>query len=85
MTQKEKPPFKFTKFSDEQIASFKRDGFLVVPGKDLFYEEQIADLLKYTAEIEGWKETPGKWMMYYSKSVKDDKTRILHRIENFFF
>jgi hypothetical protein len=36
--------------------------------------------------VETWPETPGKWMMYYSKSLRqdDEGRRLLHRLENFF-
>jgi len=73
-------------FTDEQIANWHRDGYLVLSqenGNCYFNEEQIKHLLEWTKEIEEWPETPGKWMKYYETSKKDG-SRILQRIEDFF-
>jgi hypothetical protein len=70
--------------SPEQLAAWKRDGFLAIKAEDFWSHDDIENLKKWTAEVETWPETPGKWMMYYSKSLKDDNTRLLHRLENFF-
>jgi len=74
---------KVTTWSEEQLASWERDGFLIVRHEQIFTPEQVDDLVKWTGEIEQWPETPGKWMMYFSKSLRDE-SRLLHRIENFF-
>jgi len=74
----------FKPLSEEQLASWNRDGFLLLRAADLWEsKEQIDELVKWTDDLCTWKETPGKWMMYFSKSLKDN-SRILHRIENFF-
>jgi len=72
-----------TTLSPEQLASWKRDGFLFIKAEDFWAPEQIENLKKWTAEAETWPETPGKWMMYFGKSLKDE-SRLLHRMENFF-
>jgi hypothetical protein len=74
---------KLESLSDAQLASWDRDGFLAIKGTDLFTPEQIQQLTQWTTDVEQWPETPGKWMKYFSKSVKDD-SRLLHRVENFF-
>jgi len=74
---------KIAKFTDEQMESWKRDGFLVVRATEIFEPETVKNLISYTDDIGTWPETPGKWMSYFSKSVKDE-TRLLHRVENFF-
>jgi ectoine hydroxylase-related dioxygenase (phytanoyl-CoA dioxygenase family) len=66
--------------SDEQVAQFHRDGFLVVRG--MYSADEVADIGDWTDEVAGYPEVPGKYMMYYEKS-QDDGSRILCRIENF--
>jgi len=79
-----KTPDRFKPFSEEQLAAWNRDGYLVIRGEDIWTSVgDIDNLTKWTEDISSWPETPGKWMMYYSNSVKD-KTRLLHRVENFF-
>jgi len=74
----------FRPFSDEQLAAWDRDGFLVVRADELWTSsEDVQKLVLWTDELASWRETPGKWMMYFAESLKD-KTRLLHRIENFF-
>jgi len=74
----------FRPFSEEQLAAWRRDGYLVIRGEDIWTSVgDIDNLAKWTEEISSWPEAPGKWMKYYSNSVKD-KTRLLHRVENFF-
>jgi hypothetical protein len=69
-----------------QLESWKRDGFLYIKAQDFWTPQQIENLKKWTADVETWTETPGKWMMYFSKSVRqdDEGRRLLHRLENFF-
>ncbi len=68
--------------SDEQVAQFRRDGFLVVRG--MFSEQEMAEIAAWTDEVEGWPEVPGKYMMYFEKSLRDPQQRILNRLENFY-
>ena len=66
--------------SDEQVAQFERDGFLVVRG--MYSPEEVADISEWTDAVANYPEVPGKYMMYFEKSRVDD-SRILCRIENF--
>jgi len=67
--------------SDEQIASFHRDGFVIVPG---FYDRVV------TAQVDGWvnelaelPEVPGKHWVYREESLKEPGRRLVQRIEKF--
>ena len=66
--------------SGEQAAQFHRDGFLLVRG--MYSEQEVADISRWTEEVAGWPEIPGKYMMYFEES-QSDGSRILCRIENF--
>lgn len=73
------------KLSEEQVANFQRDGFLIVKAADFWGEnaDQICkDIQTACIEMDSWPETPGKWMKYFEKSKVDD-SRILQRIEYF--
>lgn len=63
----------------EQIASFQRDGYLVVRG---LFNPYLPELLSWTQEVTDLPEVPGKYMMYFEKS-KLDESRIISRIEDF--
>jgi ectoine hydroxylase-related dioxygenase (phytanoyl-CoA dioxygenase family) len=71
-----------TVLSDEQIADFRRDGFLVVRG--MIGAEEMRDIAAWTDEVENWPEVPGAHMMYFEQSLKGDGRRILNRLENFY-
>lgn len=66
--------------SQEQVANFHRDGFVVVRG--LYSAEEIRQISDWTDEVAAFPETPGKHMMYFESS-QEDGARILCRIENF--
>lgn len=66
--------------TDEQVAQFKRDGFLVVRG--MYSADEVAEIGAWTDEVANYPEVPGKYMMYFEKS-RSDGSRILCRIENF--
>jgi len=67
--------------SPAQIADFNRDGFLYVPAA--FSSAETSDITKWTAEVQGWKEVPGRHMAYYEDSLREPGKRVLQRIENF--
>ena len=67
-------------FSDDDLAAYRRDGFIVVRG--LFDAAAMRDIARWTDEIEGWPETPGKWMKYFDDSLKRPGERVLNRVEN---
>jgi hypothetical protein len=68
--------------TEEQVATFRRDGFLVVRG--MFGRDEMADIAAWTDEVEAWPETAGRHMMYFEESLKGDNARILNRLENFY-
>jgi len=66
--------------SEQQIAQFHRDGFLVVRG--MYSPQEVEAISQWTDDVAAWPETPGKCMMYFEES-QDDGSRLLCRIENF--
>lgn len=68
--------------SDQQISDFKRDGFVVVRG--MFDADDMKEIARWTDEVENYPETPGKFMMYFEKSLKNGADRLLNRLENFY-
>jgi 2-aminoethylphosphonate dioxygenase len=73
-----KPSF----LSAQQLADYRRDGFLVCRG--LFGPDEVARLRQATVEVQGWPERPGVWMVYGEKSLQDSERRLINRIENFY-
>jgi len=65
---------------DEQIAAFRRDGFVVVPA--LFGASTMVDIAAWANEVQGWPEMPGRHMMYFEESLTSAGQRILNRVEN---
>jgi hypothetical protein len=65
----------------EQIAAFRRDGFVFVPR---FYDaSQIARITWWTDAIAKWPEKPGRHMVYTEDSLRKPRRRVIQRIENF--
>jgi len=64
-----------------QLASYARDGFLVVPG--LFDPAEAARLAAWTDEVTAWPETPGRHMVYWEAHRHEPGRRVRSRIENF--
>jgi hypothetical protein len=67
--------------SSAQLAAYGRDGFLVCRG--LFDPDEVADLRRFTAEVQAWPEVPGTWMVYGEPSLREPGRRLVNRIENF--
>ena len=65
----------------EQIEQFQRDGYLVVRKRYDAEQMRLAD--RWTDEIVGLPEVPGRHMVYYEDSLKEAGRRVLSRIENF--
>ena len=61
-----------------QVASFQRDGFLVV--RRLFGASDMAEIRRWTDEVQRWPETAGRHMMYFEQSNAGQ--RLLNRLEN---
>jgi hypothetical protein len=64
--------------SREQIATFRRDGFVIVP--QLIDADRMAGIRKWTDDVQAWPETPGKWMKYFEQEAGGP--RLLNRIED---
>jgi hypothetical protein len=69
-------------FSDDHIAGFDFDGFMVCRG--LLGPEEVCRVSDWSDEVESWPEVPGKYMMYFEKSLLEPGRRIINRIENFY-
>ncbi len=68
-------------FTDDQIAAFARDGFVVLRG--LYDAAAMAEITAWTDDIQGRPETAGMWMKYFDQSLAEPGERILNRVENF--
>ena len=68
--------------SAQQVADYRRDGFLVCRG--LFGPDEVARLCEATDEVQAWPEQPGVWMVYGEKSLQDPDRRLINRVENFY-
>ena len=64
----------------DQIRRFRQDGYLLVPG--LYDAAEMAEITRWTEDVSGTPEEPGRDMKYFENSQADD-SRILSRIENF--
>jgi ectoine hydroxylase-related dioxygenase (phytanoyl-CoA dioxygenase family) len=67
--------------SVEDIACMQRDGYLVV--RDFFDKDSLAQLLKWTDELEVAPEVSGRHWVYRENSVTAPVRRVIQRIENF--
>jgi hypothetical protein len=65
----------------EELARLQRDGYLVV--RKFFNAEQIAQLLRWTVELETAPELSGRHWVYREDSVSTPGKRVIQRIENF--
>lgn len=68
-------------FTERQVRDFHRDGFLVV--RDMYSQDETADIDRWTDEVAGSPEVPGKYMMYFEPGPDGENSRIISRIENF--
>jgi 2-aminoethylphosphonate dioxygenase len=66
--------------TDERVAEFRRDGFLLLRGA--LAPHEAADLGEWVSDLESRPEAPGRWMKYFERSSADD-ARQLCRVENF--
>jgi 2-aminoethylphosphonate dioxygenase len=65
----------------EERARLERDGYLVV--RDFFGKDSVAELMKWTVELETAPEVPGRHWVYREDSVTVPVRRVIQRIENF--
>lgn len=66
---------------DGSAAHWRRHGWVVL--RDVLSPSETGNLLRWTAEVERWPETPGKWMRYYERRPDRPGERMLARIENY--
>jgi ectoine hydroxylase-related dioxygenase (phytanoyl-CoA dioxygenase family) len=66
--------------SEQQVAQFHRDGYLLVRG--MYSAQEVAEISDWTDEVAGSPEVAGRDWKYFEQSSKDG-SRILCRVENF--
>jgi hypothetical protein len=66
---------------DQQISDFSATAS---SSSRHFGAAEMKDLARWTDEVENYPETPGKFMMYFEKSLKNGQDRLLNRLENFY-
>jgi 2-aminoethylphosphonate dioxygenase len=64
-----------------QIASFQRDGYLLLRG--FFNRDEVAEITRWTEELASAPEEVGRHWVYREASLLDPEDRIIQRIENF--
>ena len=67
--------------TENQVATFKRDGFVVVPGG--FSPEQARTIDTWTRELTALPEEPGKHWVFHEESLKTPGQDLINRIEYF--
>ena len=66
--------------SPQQLNDFERDGFILI--RNAFEAKDIDRIVSWVNEVQGYPEIPGKYMMYFEKSLLESEKRILQRMEN---
>lgn len=64
-----------------EYAQMERDGYVVL--RDFFGVNQVADLQRWTRELETAPEVPGRHWVYHEDSLTEPRRRVIQRIENF--
>src|SRR5262245_23815857 len=67
--------------TSEQVANYHERGWLLA--RNFVAPDEVEALARWTDELAGQPEEPGKQMVYGEASLIDAKTRIIQRIENF--
>ena len=65
----------------DDVARMRRDGYLVV--RNFVSPQQLAELLQWTAQLEGAPEVSGRHWVYREDSMATPGQRVIQRIENF--
>jgi 2-aminoethylphosphonate dioxygenase len=65
----------------DDVARMRRDGYLVV--RNFVSPQQLAELLQWTAQLEGAPEVSGRHWVYREESMTTPGRRVIQRIENF--
>ena len=66
--------------SEQQLQDFARDGFLFL--RKPFDPVEAGRIVSWVDEVQAYPEVPGKYMMYFEKSLLDPQKRLLQRMEN---
>lgn len=83
--------------TQQQIDEFRNDGYLLVPGKQYWTEQELNDIIAGTNLMDDWPDKAGYYMKYYEKAkttasdkvdqnnyvASDNDKKQLQRIENF--
>ena len=64
----------------QHIDDFNRDGFVIVHG--LYAGTELDAIIAWTDEVAAYPEVPGRYMMYFEKSLLQPSQRILSRMED---
>ncbi len=67
-----------TPLTPAQLAAWRRDALLVLPGA--LAGDALRTLHTWIEELQGWPETPGRWMKYFERGTE---ARQLCRVEDF--
>jgi len=65
----------------EQVAAYREQGWLLA--RNFIAAEEVEALARWTDELTGQPEEPGRQMVYGEASLIDASTRIIQRMENF--
>lgn len=68
-------------FSEQELADFKRDGFVIVRG--MYSAGEMRDLARWVDEVASRTEEKGRQMLYFEDSLLEPGKRVLSRIEKF--
>ena len=66
--------------SPQQLHDFERDGFLLI--RKPVESKEIDQVVSWVNEVQAYPEVPGKYMMYFEKSLLESEKRLLQRMEN---
>jgi len=64
---------KHSSLTSEQVASFNRDGLLIMKADEVWTKTELKTLIDQVNEMDTWEDTAGKWMKYYETSLKYKK------------
>lgn len=66
--------------SENDLAQFEEDGWLIV--RHAFDAAEMAQIQAWTDEMVARPEEPGKHWVYHEKSLQDERSDLINRIEN---
>jgi len=70
--------------TEDQLASYDRDGFLLIKAKDVWTPKELKLIIDSVELMKDWQDKPGHYMKYYEPNSRDPTgSKLLCRIENF--